>query len=576
METGLRGETGQRTPREILWSIAEEAIRSCDAARAVTRAVGVEPGRITLGGRPVRAVPPGRLIVLALGKAAEPMYEAFRVRLAAAGSKRPVRALIVHPAGAPRTTAAKDAVRVALSHEQVTTIAGEHPVPGKGSMRAGVAALRLLASARSGDDVVALVSGGGSALLEAPLVPFVTPKEIERLHQVLVVSGAPIGAINTVRKHLSALKGGRLAALAKQARSLSTLIVCDVDLERYEEVASGPTVPDRTTLDDMVEAVSHYGLAPALPERVLEGLRAARLPETPKPKDPIFKRAKSILLLSNLDLRNAAVRGGLARGLSAEAMPTEITGPVDETVEMVARAIEGAPTGLRLLVLGGETRTVAPAGGQGGRAQDLALRLALRMRNLSVRGWAFIATGSDGKDGSSPAAGAFIDSSTLERIRAMGIDPEKILERGDSYKVFHRLGDALVTGPTGTNVRDLYLLLTGLPRRDQPEAQASPAAPRTPSVVVPGWRPTVMPTSPIRVVRPAPRSAPPAVPRPAAPHKPPSRTPTAPRKSAAHRKPKPSRKPARTGHARKTTKVKRSGGKPRPRPRRGARTRRRR
>lgn len=571
METGLRGETGGRSPREILWSIAEEAIRSCDAARAVTRAVGVEPGRIALGGRPVRVVPPGRLIVLAVGKAAEPMYEAFRARLAAAGSKRPVRALIVHPAGAPRTATAKDAARVALSHEQVTTLAGEHPVPGKGSMRAGAAALRLLASARSGDDVVALVSGGGSALLEAPLVPFVTPREIERLHQMLVVSGAPIGAINTVRKHLSALKGGRLAALAKQARSLSTLIVCDVDLERYEEVASGPTVPDRTTLDDMVEAVSHYGLAPALPERVLEGLRGARLPETPKPKDPIFKRAKSILLLSNLDLRNAAVRGGLARGLSAEAMPTEITGPVDETVEMVARAIEGAPTGLRLLVLGGETRTVAPAGGQGGRAQDLALRLALRMRNLSVRGWAFIATGSDGKDGSSPAAGAFVDSSTLERVRALGPDPEKVLERGDSYKLFHRLGDALVTGPTGTNVRDLYLLLTGLPRRDRPEAQTAPTGPRTPSVVVPGWRPTVTPPSPIRVVRPAPRPAPVSPAKPPAP-----RTPTAPRKSRVHRKPKASRKPPRTARARKTTKVKRSGGRPRPRPRRGARTRRRR
>ncbi|HYV18752.1 MAG TPA: DUF4147 domain-containing protein [Verrucomicrobiae bacterium] len=576
METGLRGETGGRSPREILWSIGEEAIRSCDAARAVTRAVGVEPGRITLGGRPVRAVPPGRLIVLAIGKAAESMYEAFRARLAAAGSKRPVRALIVHPAGSPKVVAAKDAPRVALGHEQVTTIAGEHPVPGKGSMRAGTAALRLLASARSGDDVVALVSGGGSALLEAPLVPFITPKELERLHQVLVVSGAPIGAINTVRKHLSALKGGRLAALARQARSLSTLIVCDVDLERYEEVASGPTVPDRTTLDDMVEAVSHYGLAPALPERVLEGLRGARLPETPKPKDPIFKRAKSILLLSNLDLRNAAVRGGLARGLSAEAMPTEITGPVDETVEMVARAIEGAPTGLRLLVLGGETRTVAPAGGQGGRAQDLALRLALRMRNLSVRGWAFVSTGSDGKDGSSPAAGAFVDSSTLERVRGMGIDPEKVLERGDSYKLFHRLGDALVTGPTGTNVRDLYLLLTGLPRRDRPEAQPTPAAPRPPSIVVPGWRPTVTPPSPIRVVRPAPRPLLPTAPRPPA-----ARKPTAPRKPAAPksraaRKSSASRKPPRSGRATKAVKVKRSGGKPRPRPRRGARTRRRR
>jgi len=549
MDTGLRGEAGGRTPREILWAIAEEAIRSCDAARAVTRAVGAEPGRITIGGRPIRTLPPGRLLVLACGKAAEPMYEAFRARLAVAESKRPVRVLVVHPHATDKPVAAGPVgPRPTVSHEQVTAITAEHPVPGKGSMRAGAAALRLFASARSGDDVVALVSGGGSALLAAPLVPFVTPKEKERLHRILIVSGAPIGAINTVRKHLSAVKGGRLAFLARQAKSLSTLIVCDVDLERYEEVASGPTVPDRTTLEDLVGTVSRYGLAPALPERVLEGLRGGRFPETPKPKDPIFRRAKSVLLLSNLDLRNAAVRGGLARGLSAEAMPTEITGPVDEAVEMVARAIEGAPTGLRLLVLGGETRTIPPAGGQGGRAQDLALRLALRMRNLSVRGWAFVATGSDGRDGSSPAAGAFVDASTLERARALDLDPEKFLGRGDSYRFFHRLGDAFVTGPTSTNVRDLFLLLTGLPRRERTEPIPSPAGARTPSVVVPGWRPAP-PLASIRAVRPAP---PP----------PPATT-----KAPAQRKPSKTKRPS---------KAKDAGEKPRPRPRRGARTRRRR
>jgi glycerate-2-kinase len=545
MDAGLRGETGGRTPRDLLFSIAEEAIRACDAARAVTRAVGIEPGRIVAGGRPIRTVPPGRLLVLASGKAAVPMYEAFRARLAASGSRRPVRALVVHPGGGEKRPVAKPGVvRPAVRQEHVTSIAAEHPVPGKGSFQAGAAALRLCASARSGDDVVALVSGGGSALLEAPLVPFVTPKEMVRLNEVLIVSGAPIGAINTVRKHLSAVKGGRLAFLAKQARSLSTLLVCDVDVERFEEVASGPTVPDRTTLDDMVGTISRYGLAPALPERVLEGLRTGRLPETPKPKEPVFKRAKSILLLSNLDLRNAAVRGGLARGLSAEAMPTEITGPVEEAVEMVARAIEGAPTGLRLLVLGGEPRTTPPQGGQGGRAQDLALRLALRMRNLSVRGWAFIATGSDGRDGSSPAAGAFVDSSTLERARALDLDPEKILARGDSYRLFHRLGDALVTGPTGTNVRDLYLLLTGLPRRERPSPEAAaPVAPRPASVVVQGWRPAPPRPAP-RPLRPAPPPAPPA-----------------PAKSPARRKPS------------KSTGVRK---KPRPQPRRGARTRRRR
>jgi hydroxypyruvate reductase len=145
-------------------------------------------------------------------------------------------------------------------------------------------------------------------------------------------------------------------------------------------------------------------------------------------------------------------------------MPTEITGGIEEAVEMVARAIEGAPTGLRLLVLGGEVRTAPMAPGTGGRAQELALRLALRMRGLSVRGWAFLACGSDGRDGNSPAAGAAVDATTLERAEALKLDPQKVLARADAWRFFHKLGDDLTTGPTATNVRDLYLLLTGLPR----------------------------------------------------------------------------------------------------------------
>jgi hydroxypyruvate reductase len=524
MDTASKTEVAgaSRTPRDLLRGIAIEAIRSCDTGRAVSRAVGVETGRLHIAGRPVRATAPGRLLVLALGKAARPMIASFFERLRAAGARRPVRALVAAPE--PEPAAPKSAAgRAGGPPIAMQWIAAEHPVPGKASFRAGTAALRLFAGARATDDIVALVSGGGSAMMDAPLLPFITPAETVRLNELLVVSGAPIAAINTVRKHLSAVKGGRLARLAHRVRSLSTLIVCDVDADRYEEVASGPTVPDRTTLDDMVQAADRYGLVPGLPERVLEGLRSEKLPETAKSKEAVFRKARSLLLLSNADLRNAAVRAGLARGLAAEAMPTEITGPVDEAVEMVARAIEGAPTGLRLLVLGGETRTQPAPGGSGGRAQEFALRLALRMRNLSVRGWAFLAAGSDGLDGRSPAAGAFIDSDTLERARQAGFDPEKILARGDSYRMFHRLGDTLVTGPTGTNVRDLYLLLTGLPRAERPAAQPPADLPRP-------ARPMIAPqrTTPV-VVSPPHRPAPPAAAASA------SRGRAKPRRSAARR-----------------------------------------
>jgi glycerate 2-kinase len=324
-----------------------------------------------------------------------------------------------------------------------------------------------MATTRPGSDVVALVSGGGSALMAAPLPPFVTAAEKSALHRTLVVSGAPISAINMVRKHLSAVKGGRLAVAARRARSLTTLLVSDVDAGQDDDVASGPTVADRSSLDDFVAVVDRYGLAPSLPVRVLEALRVGRLPETPKKHYPALRRAAAVVLLRNADLRQAAVRAGLTRGLAAEAMPTEVTGTADTAVETVARAIEGAPTGLRLLVLGGEVRTAPAAPGTGGRAQEFALRLAMRMRNLSVRGWAFLAAGSDGQDGSSPAAGAYVDASTLDRARAMRLDPDKALARGETWRFFHRLGDTFVTGPTSTNVRDLYMLLTGLPRHDR-------------------------------------------------------------------------------------------------------------
>ena len=481
MDKGSQADAGERTPGGLLRAIARDAVAACDAGGAVRRAVTIKPGVVMVAGRPLRAAATARIVVLAVGKAAVPMYEAFLARLAESGTRRPVAGLVIAPKGAARpvhpapaaaataTHAAPRGGRKAPARLRVTTtfVAGEHPVPGGGSMRAGRAALRFMAAARPGSDVLALVSGGGSALMAAPLSPFVNAAEKSALHRILVISGAPIGAINTVRKHLSAVKGGRLAIAARRARSLTTLIVSDVDAGQEDDVASGPTVADRTTLDDFVAVVDHHGLAPSLPVRVLEALRAGRLPETAKKKDPALRRAAAEVLLRNADLRQAAVRAGLTRGLAAEAMPTEVTGTAETAVETVARAIEGAPTGLRLLVLGGEVLTAPAAPGTGGRAQEFALRLAMRMRNLSMRGWAFLAAGSDGLDGSSPAAGAYVDATTLDRARALRLDPDKALARGETWRFFQRLGDTYVTGPTGTNVRDLYMLLTGLPRHER-------------------------------------------------------------------------------------------------------------
>jgi glycerate 2-kinase len=474
-----------------------EALSSCDPGRAVERSVWAGTERLGLCGRTIGLQKKGRLLVIAYGKAAPRMAEGLRARIEAAGGGRPVRGLVIAPAGGahaatggpepsggaaasrsggppggsapPGAGAASGGAALAARRAEwkgavrITRLTGDHPLPGAASFRAAQSALRLAAAAGPGDDLIFLASGGGSALMAAPLRPFMTPAEKTVLHKLLLVSGAPIATINAVRKHLSAVKGGRLGVAARRAKSQATLVLCDVDPESYEDVASGPSLPDQTTLDDMIRAIDRYGLAPALPSRVLDGLRAGAMPETPRRRDPAFRRARHAMILSNRDLRNAAVRSGLAVGLSAESVPFDLIGPVVDAVERVARAIESAPPGTRLLVLGGEVLTAPSGPGTGGRAQEFALRLALRMAGLGSRPWAFLAFGSDGIDGNSPAAGAFADQTTLDRSRAAGADPAKTLRDSDTHRFFSRLGDAFVTGPTGTNVRDLYLLLTGEP-----------------------------------------------------------------------------------------------------------------
>ncbi len=429
---------------------------ACDPALAVERAVRMGAGRIVLCNRPVLLNRKGRLIVVALGKAAPRMVEGLMARVGQTEMKRTIRGLLVSPRDDSRQRPPAAPAGLASAH-------GEHPIPGRSSFAAARKALALLSRAGERDDVVFLVSGGGSALLASPLTPYLNAAQKAGLHRVLLASGAPIGSINTVRKHLSAVKGGRLAVAARRARSQTTLVVCDVDPERYEEVASGPSLADRSTLEDMVSIIDRYGFATALPVRILEALRAGRLPETPKPGERVFRKSRSQMILSNRDLRNAAVRTGLSQGLSAEAHPYEVIGPVEESVESVARAIEAAPPGTRLLVLGGEVLNVPSGPGMGGRAQEFALRLVLRMSGLPARPWAFLACGSDGRDGNSPAAGAFADSSTLDRALATRLDPAKALRDSQSYRFFKRLKNDVTLPPTGTNVRDIYLLLTGDP-----------------------------------------------------------------------------------------------------------------
>lgn len=442
---------------ERLRTVAREAVRACHAGEAVQRFCRIERGRLVVGDRALSLRGRGRLVLIAFGKAAAEMSDGIMKTMGEAAVDRPLRTMVIAPRAAEREPA-RGSVPEWWNKSRLT---GGHPLPSPGSYRAGRETLRLASGLRANDDVIFLASGGGSALMAAPLAPFLGNREKTELHRFLVVSGAPIGSINTVRRHLSAVKGGRLAAAARRAKTQTTLVLCDVDPERFDEVASGPSLPDPTTLDDMIAVIDRHGLPALLPPGVLQGLRDGSLPETPKRGDAIFRRSSAHLILSNQDLRDAAVRQGLAQGLPTEAMPRDLTGPVEQGVEIVARAIEAAPPGTRLLVMGGELVTSPAGAGRGGRAQETALRLALRMERLSLRPWAFLAIGSDGVDGNSPAAGGLVDWTTLERARRARLDPSAALEAADSHRLLDRLRDTIVLPPTGTNVRDLYLLLTG-------------------------------------------------------------------------------------------------------------------
>ncbi len=446
--------TRESAARRGLREIGAEALSACDPAGAVERAVWAGDGRIVVAGRSIGLRRGGRLLILGFGKAAAAMTRGLLGRVREAGCRRLVRCLVI---GSGRGR------RSARTPVSVESLRGEHPIPGRASYAAGRRAIRFLAGVTTRDDVIFLASGGGSSMMAAPLRPFVSPRDKATLHRALVVSGAPVEAINAVRRPFSAVKGGRLALAARRARTQTTLLVSDVDPDRIEDVASGPSLPDRGGIAAAVSAIDRYGLAPELPASLFRALRSGRLPKAPGPDHPAFRRAGWESILTNRDLRDAAVRAGRTRGLAVESSDVEVTDPVESAAVRLSEAIARAPAGDRLLVLGGEVTTRPSGKGIGGRAHELALRLALRAPARGSPDWAFLALCSDGRDGNAPSAGAYVDATTLRRASAGDIDLEGALGASDSHTPLARLGDDFLTGPTGTNVRDLYLLLTARP-----------------------------------------------------------------------------------------------------------------
>jgi glycerate 2-kinase len=355
---------------------------------------------------------------------------------------------------------------LAAPHDALATLPGflaigaAHPVPDEGSFAAARAILDLLAGADERTLIFFLLSGGSSALVELPLDGRITLGDLQTLHRLLVHCGAPIDEMNAVRKHLSAVKGGRLAALAPAAMKLS-LGVTDVPQGRDSALASGPTLPDPTTVEDACRVIARYHLLPQLPAAIREKFEhPASIPETPKAGDPAFARAPFIMLLGMNDLFHHAHRATESRDFLTICDNTTDDWPVEKAADFLlnelARLRAERPGGRVAVIADGEVSSPVTGNGVGGRNSAFVLTCVEKIAGHPV---AVLSAGTDGKDGSSPAAGAVADGRTLARARAAGLDPRDFLRRCDSYAFFKSLGDAIETGPTHNNLRDLRILL---------------------------------------------------------------------------------------------------------------------
>ena len=338
-----------------------------------------------------------------------------------------------------------------------------HPLPDA----AGVAATRrmadLLGQATARDLVLVILSGGASALLTLPTEGLTLP-ELVLVTEHLLRSGATISELNTVRKHLSQIKGGGLARLAAPA-PVAALVLSDVVGDPLDVIASGPTSPDATTFGDAWAVVERYRLARLLPPAVVAHLRAGlegALPETLKPGEALFQRVQNVIVGSNRLAAEAAVESARRLGYNALLLSTFVEGEARE-VGRVAAALarelvaHGRPVARpACLVWGGETTVTVRGEGKGGRNQELALAAALALEDLP--GVVLLALGTDGSDGPTDAAGAVAGGQTAARARALGLDPRACLANNDAYPFFAALGDLLRTGPTGTIVNDLLFI----------------------------------------------------------------------------------------------------------------------
>jgi glycerate 2-kinase len=398
---------------------------------------------LAVGGERIELEPFKKILVVAIGKAATPMADAFGQIVA----PEVVSGVVVAP------TPPAQPLRHFMAYR------GGHPYPDAASFFAASVVEELLDDLKPYYLVVHLLSGGGSALCEKPVSAAISLDDTRELYRLLVTCGATIVEMNVLRKHLSSIKGGRLAEQAHPARQM-TLYVSDVPAEQPSTVASGPTMPDESTVEDCYEIAARYDLVRRFPQSIRALFEARTIPETPKPGGAAFSNSSWHCLLDNQSALDELEAGGNARQWHVEVDLSVDDWPVAKAANHLLRRLERMrkdnPGRTVALLTGGELSSPVVGDGVGGRNQAFVLDCVTKIAGKKM---AVLSAGTDGIDGNSPAAGAVADSATLERARECGFDPEDFQRRSDSFRFFEKLGDTLMTGPTGNNVRDVRMLV---------------------------------------------------------------------------------------------------------------------
>lgn len=441
---GLLKAGRTREQRQIALEVLSAALVAADPREAVKRFLSLRDDKLVVDGREYDLAQYDHVLVVGAGKAGSSM----------AGAVEDVLGSRIH-AGV---------VNVKYGYVAPTSIVkireAGHPMPDQAGLDGTREMVELLQGAGERDLVITVISGGGSALMDLP-VDGITLEDMKGLTDALLRSGATINEINTIRKHLSQVKGGGLARIASPAAVVS-MILSDVVGNPLDAIASGPTVPDTTTFGDAWRVVDQYGIGGTIPAPIRERLKtgvSGQIADTPKAGDPIFDRVQTVVVASNDLAALAGTAKAQERGFATLLLSTFVEGEAREVAKVFAgmareMALYGRPLQRpACLVAGGETTVTIRGNGKGGRNQEMALSAALKLAGLEDVMIVFSAT--DGSDGPTDATGAIADGTTVARAKEMGMDAADFLARNDAYHFFEKLDDLIITGPTNTNVNDL-------------------------------------------------------------------------------------------------------------------------